>query len=296
MVINMGLKKMGENMGKLHYILKEFQPIRYYQKFIKPLITFGDKGYVNRYEISLNNTCNLKCYSCSSLCDKPIGSNVFRDKIKFQSLEGIKRFLSSLKDYRKNYWVRLVGGEPTIPNNLEFDYLEKISELCKKYNYKLDILTNGFRIMDYNPFIFDYIHLDYHGGINAEHIDTAIKYFNDVGYKNYNVQPTLKHFDIQKKIGYPTSGIKCPEFMKSITLWKNVVYPCCISPYLGGWWNTKELDESLVKHGWNVYSDKLDLIIDNWEYSLPDVFYKFCNIRCWRNNKKVEWVDIDENS
>jgi len=282
---------------KYHYLLDEFKPNRYIHKFITPYLIFGNKrAYLDRYQIVLNNSCNLKCFSCSTLCDKPIGSNVFREKIKFQSIEGIESFLRKLKDYRKNYWVRLVGGEPTLPNNLDFDYLEKISELCKKYGYKLDILTNGFKIMEHNPFIFDYIHLDYHGDINGKDIINARNYFRDMKYKNYFIQPTLKHFSIKDGLGYPTKGIQCPEFMKDITLCNNTLYPCCVSPFLGGWLNTKELDESLVKSGWNVYSDKLDIIIDNWEYSLPDIFYKFCNIRCWRNDKKVEWVDIDEKS
>ena len=100
------------------------------------------------------------------------------------------------------------------------------------------LISNGFGVNRFNPFIFDFVRLDSHGDSNKNDIKTSVEYFKSMNYKYYEVVETLIHLDFHKALDEKiiTDGLKCPIWM-GLNLWGETVYPCCCLAQLDGFLN-----------------------------------------------------------
>lgn len=93
-------------------------------------------GLEYRVEIEITTDCNLKCLNCNRSCRQAPSKEQM-------SLEQIRKFIKESKklgiEWKRG--VRLLGGEPTLHNNL----IEIILELYKN-KIPMNIITNGISI------------------------------------------------------------------------------------------------------------------------------------------------------
>jgi len=241
--------------------------------------------------INVCNFCNLKCYSCSSLCDKPF-NNAFRDKPRIQSLEDIEKFVKLIYNWYPNRYIRLSGGEPTMVGT---SYLYKIVDILHKYNRKVSLLTNGYLMDKIDPYRFEQIILDNHSPLNKEFIDRSIKHLEKSKYDNWEIWYLTRHIDLDKQRENNISmGLNCPNWINTISLWKDIIYPCCNMQYLEGWDNNSFLTKALRNAGWNVNNPYLINTIENWRTTIPSDIIKTCLLSCWVGGP-IKWVSIKNN-
>jgi len=231
--------------------------------------------------IFVTTRCNLNCYSCAALGMNP------RPEPWDASLHNIQLFLSRMQDvFPEGSYVLLTGGEPTL-----YQYLESTVDLIHNYRFKASILTNC-AVLHHRTFSkLDYLILDYHK-INEDKY-TKVKKFLDAN--NIKYESRMKHY--HQDIPYAmenniTKGARCSNWMKPITLYKGVVYPCCNAMCAEWWNNTSNIREDLDSAGWEVYNPKLAEVVKKWRYTLPDSFYRFCTLNCWKDAKRAKWVEI----
>ena len=153
------------------------------------------------------------------------------------------------------------------------------------------MLTNGYKF--YNPELFDLVLLDYHS-VNEEKIEewkAALKKSDiawDIRMKEY-------HQDIPFAIkNNKTMGVRCSNWLNPLTLWQNVVYPCCNIMCVEWWADTFEVSSSLIENGWIVENPNLISTIKNWRETLPPEFYRLCSIGCWKDADKARWEPIQD--
>lgn len=234
-----------------------------------------------RLSILLNRYCNLNCYSCSAL-----GMNPPRDET---TLEEIEAFLTNIEGYQINSTVLLTGGEPTA---IDHGKLEKICDLIHEQGHKTAILTNGFRLIPVEW--IDYVVLDMHG-INEEDIAKWRTHLKLANRENYDVFDTKWHMDIPYSLeDNITKGARCGSWTTSLTLWKDVIYPCCNLMHMASWDGdiNQILASSLRDAGWNAHNPDLADTIRNWRETLPGEAYRICAIKCWKHANKTRWVKI----
>lgn len=127
---------------------------------------------INKIHWRITDICNFKCYYCFHKEKKR--SNIIIDN------EKIKNACEFLKDFvDKNLSISIVGGEPTVDENIK----DKLKTIKKILNPKeISISTNGYDIKNISKDIFiNYsIHLDY---INKEKILNDLKYLNKNKHK-----------------------------------------------------------------------------------------------------------------
>lgn len=269
---------------------------RLYQRRIRPLIddkvTYKTRRHAKDHVMVLvTNVCNLSCYSCSALCDYSFGSNPFRDTPYVMPPEMLDEFLSNISDYNPDYWIRLEGGEvSTVPH----DTLLKYIEIIHSHGRKVDTLSNGYKLLDYPADLFDYVMLDEHIQ-NQELIKKIVKYYDNNGYENYLIHPMHHHIDLglQRK-NNTAPGVKCRNWMDRITLYKGVIYPCCMSPFLEGWDNKICQTPALIKAGYTYNNKHLTELINNWEKHIPEEAINTCINGCSRGGKNIRWHRTNE--
>lgn len=236
--------------------------------------------------IGVTNCCNLKCFSCVSLCDTPLGSNTFRKEKYFLKAETLDLFLKGIEGFHVDKWLVYTGGEATV---MRISDLEKLASIGHKYNRKLALITNGFRLDELNPFVFDYIRIDSHGESNREDIDRGVAHLKRVGYKYFEVMETLIHLDFRDAINerFLTDGLKCPIW-GGTSLWGETVYPCCCLAQMDGFYNFNKIRDSLNAAGWNVNNPTLKETIENWMETVPAIVVKMCSLYCWRGREEYK--------
>lgn len=240
----------------------------------------------------LTNFCNLRCFSCSTNCDVP-NSTHFNSPEYEMSIHELETALINLKDFGKNEALRFVGGEPTLNKNLV-----ELSKIARKHDRRVEILTNGARIMEHDPFLFDYILLDQHKQ-NKETIKLCVDHFKRNHFENFEIKIMEYHQDLNElRKGNISPCARCPMFMNQIAIYRNRVYPCCVFPPLLGW--EKDENEALtVDHelslNYSVYNENLYDAVINWREYLPDKVFKICAVSCWRgaNPNKTPLVPTD---
>lgn len=244
----------------------------------------------NNFYVNVTNYCNLDCFSCSVLCDKPMGSNCFRDVPRNQDLSSLNKFLDLIKDFRIDHWIRLGGGEPTATG---YTYLKELVNIVKCHNRKICLLSNGFKLSEFDPHLFDFIQLDNHG-TNQKDIDNCIERFKSNKYGSYGVIIHKWHRDLehQRKTNLVSWGLNCPAWLRQITLWQDVVYPCCNFPYFDGWDNDTIGTDSLKKTGWSVENPNLKETIEDWKNTIPNEVIRKCIFSCWNGKNEKIWVKI----
>lgn len=248
-----------------------------------------------RFIINMSNYCNLKCFSCSSLCDKPF-NNPYRDKPRIQSLENIENFARAIEGWEKERYVRLSGGEPMMCGA---DHLHKTADILHKYGRFVSLLTNCYRFEDVDPFRFDQVILDDHTPINKELLEKGVKRMERFRYDTWEVWDSTRHRDLelqrQGRKGDLSKGLRCLAWMDTIALWRDVVYPCCNMYYLEGWTRSDRISRALRKAGWTVENPELLNTLINWRETIPGEAIKTCLLSCWTGGP-IKWVDVTTDS
>jgi hypothetical protein len=221
--------------------------------------------------------------------DRPLGSNVYRDELRETTPENISRFLGLIDGWLPRAGVRLTGGEPTCVA----EAIPDISKRVRNYHNRfLDIVTNGFRLMELDPFLFDFIHLDDHG-VNRDLIEKCTEYLVEHGYKDFRIMRFDYHRDLElQRRGNVSNGLTCKDWMGSITLWEKTVYPCCVMHSIEGFENDPRIGESLRKAGWTI--DNLELLntLRDWKNTVPAEVVRACVLGCWHGGTNIEWGKI----
>lgn len=218
-----------------------------------------------------------------------MGSNIYRDIERRTSPEQLDKFLTLIDSWRNYVGVRLTGGEPT---SVGRDIIHEMCDITKSHGREVDIVTNGFRLMEIDPFKFDFITLDNHG-VNQDLIDKCQKFLEEKGYNNFHTIPFSYHRDleIQRKSNI-SNGLKCKDWMGSILLWESTVYPCCVMHGLEGMDNNPEVGYSLREAGWTIDNLKLLDTLKNWHNTIPAEVVKTCVLSCWHGGTNIVWEKI----
>lgn len=253
---------------------------RFLSKFDERIKIKWDLRKRGEIGIGITNCCNLKCFSCVSLCDTPMGSNTFRKEPYELSPLSLDLFLQGMKGYIPKRWVTFTGGEPTV---IKPSHLEKLASIAHKNDRKILLITNGFRVDKLDPFKFDYIRMDGHGDLNKCDIERSVDYLENNGYKFYEVMETLIHDDFHEAIKerFVTDGLKCDIWL-GISLWGETVFPCCCLAQMDGFYNTTKIKDAMHEAGWNVHNKDLKNTIEHWMETVPSEVIKMCALYCWR--------------
>ncbi len=235
----------------------------------------------NRFlSIFLNRYCNLNCFSCAAL-----GMNPETDET---TLEEIHTFLERMRGYKQGSTIMLTGGEPTM---IEREKMESICWKIRNMGHKTALLTNGYRMTLELSKLFDYIVLDDHG-VNSDKISGLQRVLEPTG-KLVNVTAKQFHQDIRFAMkDNVTKGARCNNWLKPLTLWKNIVYPCCNMMCVEWWHKTNVVTKALFDAGWHIDNPSLLLTITNWRMTLPAEFYRLCSLGCWKDSKRARWEKI----
>ena len=253
------------NKGVLSYIDRKLNP---------------RKKIPNRHcSIFLTTMCNLDCFSCGALGMDP------RPKVEHTSLRAIEKFLQHMEKIHPGTYIMLTGGEPTT-----YPQLKEACQLVRKYGFHPAMLTNGYKIVPVDW--FDSIMIDDHGSLNSKEVALWIEHLQgsdiiwDVHQKQY-------HQDMRYAMdGIITKGLRCSNFLKPLTLWKNVIYPCCNVMCLEWWHNDNSVTKGFIREGWTVDNDDFPDTFKNWRDTLPLEFYKMCSLKCWRDTSQRKWVKL----
>jgi len=254
-----------------------------------------------RIIILTNNFCNLACYSCSTLSDKPWGSNPFRDQPYEIPTHELEAFLANIEGFNPDWWIRFEGGETTM---LDPDHVEALVGACKSAGRKVDLLTNGFGLVEgtrfrINPELFDGIILDQHRQ-NENDVKIVSRLLDMSGYQAYNIHILNEHIDLERmRTGGLSLGRKCREWGESWALWRGVVYPCFVSPVLDGWNNSGYLiRDALIEAGYVYDNPDLTALMMDPDKFIPVEFRLICAATCWRGGKDVvkQFTDYVEGS
>ena len=258
-------------------------PDQGWRGFIKRRINPPPRRFVfdERMGLFLNRYCNLNCYSCAAM-----GMNPPRDET---NIEEISSYLKNIEGYNPRATFLLTGGEPTA---IDHGKLKRICDLIHENGYTIALLTNGFKLIPTDW--IDYIMLDKHG-INDEDIAKWEVHLKKENRDLYEFREKQWHMDIPYAMkDNLTEGARCGAWMKSITLWKDVVYPCC-NLMCVAWWNNdidQKLASALRDAGWNAHNPNLIETLLNWRETLPGEAYKLCMTQCWRGASKTKWMKI----
>lgn len=277
-------------LGK--YKLRKETPRVIWNKRIRPLWDErlrDNNVWTNRFLIITNNFCNMACWSCSALCNRPIGSNPFRKVKEITPLENIKKFLDLIDGYRPDYWIRLSGGEVTL---CEPDYIKAICDLTHEHGRNISLLTNGARMDLVDPDWFEFIHLDEHI-LNSQTIADTRERFKDIGYKRYQVWTTKEHRDLElQRTNHITKGLRCEANMEAITLWRDTMYNCCVLPFLDGWNGDTKIRDSQLAAGWSIHNPNLVETMENWINTLQADSVFACQTQCWKDGKNLVYNPV----
>jgi hypothetical protein len=208
-----------------------------------------------------------------------------RPKIEYTSLEHIESFLKIMQDIHPDTYIMLTGGEPTL-----YPELEKVCELIRDYGFHPSMLTNGCKIVPVDW--FDAIMIDDHGSLNVRDVAKWLEHLKD--YKGiWDMHEKYYHQDMQVAFDNNiTKGLRCANFLKPLTLWKDVIYPCCNVMCLEWWWDEWTVTSGFRREGWTIDNPDFKWLLENWRETLPLEFYRICTLKCWRDASKVKWVRL----
>lgn len=108
-------------------------------------ITIADKLMLkhsinsNTIEIEIITDCNLKCFNCNRSCRQAPST-------EYMTLEQIEKFINeSIKLKKKWKEIRILGGEPTLHNNI-FEICSLLLDYKKNYSSKtlISLASNGY--------------------------------------------------------------------------------------------------------------------------------------------------------
>jgi hypothetical protein len=242
--------------------------------FIKRRISPGVAAPNANISIVLNNVCNLNCFACSA---KPN-----TDRYQTSAAE-VDEFLTNITGWKPNTGVIFSGGEITL---MEPENLKEIFRVTKGHDRKVVVLTNAAREIDLRN--VDHVIVDNHGKN-----EKAVLKFEQLLIKenmSYTMRKTIWHRDNEAVRGRSiTKGARCHYWLTGVSLWKQTVYPCCVSCYLDSWDGENSLKYALDRSGWKSTNKNLAECIENWRTTLPPLMYKKCLLSCWTDAENNVW-------
>lgn len=276
------------------YRLNRYTLQSLYHRHVRPLWDErlrDNSAWQKRFLVLTNNFCDLSCWGCSALSDRPFGSNPFRAERYTQPVKYVRKFLDLIDGYRPKYWLRLSGGESSLCGP---EYLKLLTELSHEHNRNISLLTNGARADEIDPHWFDFIHLDEHI-VNKDKIYSVAEYYKSVGFKRFQILTTKIHRDLglQRK-HHITKGLRCEAWLEAISLWRDTVYPCCVLPFLDGWNNNTVIRDSLIENGWSINNPDLVDTIKRYVHTIPDEVVYACRYQCWKDGPNIEYHPVSD--
>lgn len=247
----------------------------YIKRKVNPRVTIPNRNL----SIFLTTGCNLDCFSCGAL------GMTKRPKVEHTRLEDIELFLGLMQEIHPESFIMLTGGEPTL-----YPELKQVCELIREYGFKPSMLTNGYKIVPSDW--FDAIMLDYHGESNRKEIEAWKTHLKGTGII-WDTHDKRYHKDIPLAMKDNIShGLRCRTLFRPLTLWKNVIYPCCNIMCLEWWHNTDIITDSFMREGWTVDNKDFSWTFKNWRETLPLEFIKMCSLNCWEDSSVHKWVEL----
>jgi len=236
------------------------------------------------FGIKTNNYCNLHCEHCSNLCHIPINrnhENIWRRGKYEISIEDLTAFCERFKGIGESSQHIILGGETTM---MPVDKVEGIIGVLDNYNRKIVMQTTGYNLMGIDKKSLNKIseiRLADHS-INSDHIKNCRGYLGSF-YKGKLVVKYIKiHYDLDVAMGHIKNvGKVCNRWMRSLTLWGSVLYPCCPLPLLMMKNNDKRMQEELTLAGWSVHSNEFMETVKNWRNTIPPYIIEQCKNVCW---------------
>lgn len=272
----MGILKVIREMRREHLISPRDRGLT---QRLKRRLKRGKKIHERSMNIFVNTYCNLSCFSCAAL-----GMDTRPPPVDAR-IEDIELFLKHMKKIHPGGIATLTGGEPTM-----YPHLEKVCKLVREYGFKVGLLTNGYKL--HSPDLFDLIMLDHHG-VNEAELEKWKKAL-EKSDTEWEIIEKQFHQDIPHAIkDNITPGARCENWLGTLTLYQNVVYPCCNIMCVEWWWDTFEVSEALIDAGWIIENPNLPKTIQNWRETLPSEVYRLCTIGCWRDANKAIWKNIE---
>lgn len=244
------------------------------------------------WRFKLNNYCTLNCELCATLCNVPISASAEladrRNKWD-ESPDTIELFCERFKGIGETDPHRLSGGEPTA---MSLSVLEEIIEVL--YNHgrrKIFILTNGYELMGLNLKTLNRVHsisLDDHG-VNSDLIEKCVKYLKQFYTGKHEVIKVYKHWDWNCARQHPENVVKepCKAMMRSPSVYRGAVYPCCMSMHTDGMRGDGEANRVLREAGWTFTNPDIVKTLRNWRTTLPPYILEKCLTDCPRPHDDV---------
>ena len=246
--------------------------VNYIKRKITPRVKIPNRNI----SIFLTTNCNLNCFSCGALGMNP------RPKVEYTQLGDIELFLGQMQGIYPNSFIMLTGGEPTL-----YPDLKKVCALIREYGFRVSMLTNGYNKVPVEW--FDAIMIDYHGESNR----IAIAEWKLILEKSdiiWDMHDKRHHQDMNVAMeNNITKGLRCSNFLRPLTLWKKVIFPCCNIMCLEWWHNDDSVTKGFTEARWTVDNENFADTFRDWRDTLPLEFYKMCSLKCWKDSKNREW-------
>lgn len=245
---------------------------------------FGVKA--SGWRIMTNNYCPLNCEFCATLCDKPIDPDAEypdrRDKWD-TSLRDVRLLCRRFKGIDEGRLHRLAGGEPTA---MPLGRLEAIIDTLHSHGRPVSMLTNGYNLMGMKHEYLNELRqivLDDHG-INHDHIMSCMRWLKKVYKGRALVMTVTHHYDFEMAMGHPLNlkDAPCRAIMRSPSLFREAIYPCCASYQVEMMEKTTRLNRELRRAGWSMRSADVVETLRNWRETLPEYFWELCFKRCFK--------------
>jgi len=203
----------------------------------------------------------------------------------------LDQFLTNITGFQPARAVQLQGGELTmIPLKIVAEY----TKIVRDHGRRAHVLTNGYRMDQIDPHLFDRIVLDEHAQ-NRDDIKKAVAHFIDEGYDNYFVHVLRYHINLEKVV---KSSDYAPEFVcknwyNSVTLYDTVVHPCCLSPMIYGYTGDDRYRRDLITEGYTYDNPNLASLLSKKQG--PPSMIRACTRDCYRrrNRSGFEWKRTD---
>lgn len=138
--------------------------------------------------IEITNICNKNCSFCSKT----------KRPLREMSLIEFEKVLQKIDNYTDYVYLH-IKGEPLIHKDFP-----SIIELCKKYNKKINLTTNGTLIHKYidlfsNNDIFRQVNISLHSYDNIDDIKSLIDCIEKIRAKNKNTYFVYRYWTLNKK-------------------------------------------------------------------------------------------------
>lgn len=243
------------------------------------------------WRFKINNYCNLHCEHCATLCHMPINPQSEyvdrRDKWEM-SIKTIELFCERFKGIGEHDPHRFSGGEMTA---MRLDKLEEMIEIFHNHGRTVWILTNGYNLMGLSLECLNRIGsivLDDHG-INHELIMRCHKYLKKVYKGSFTVLDIRYHWNWDNARQHSRNILQkpCGAMMRSPSVYRGVIYPCCMSMHTDGMRGDGEANRILREAGWTFYNPDIVETLGNWRTTLPKYVLEKCLTDCPRPHNGI---------